>query len=238
MLKYAISKTALKNEIEKCTATVYGMKSLSEKEIIEKIKKHECSLTIAELTSAISLYNQVILESLREGYFLNLSILKASYSIKGIFDGKDSFLEDRKRLRLNISKGIALRKFIKEEREKLELEKIVAPEPRLKIIEVRDNISGAVIDKIVPGSLIDVSGHKFKIAGNNKECGLWFVAQDGTKTKTTYLIRNKPSLIIAEVPDLAPGEYRMKVVTQATSRKKILLQEPKTFEYQPVLNVK
>ena len=68
-------------------------------------------------------------------------------------------------------------------------------------------------------------GINIKIVGENADCGLWFVPASGDAVKAQIIVQNKPSTIIAMIPNLSAESYSLKVMTQYTGGKP--LKEPK-----------
>jgi hypothetical protein len=105
------------------------------------------------------------------------------------------------------------------------------------IDEVADAHSGTLNSALTPGGMLHIAGHKIKVEGDKPEVGLWFIAADGTRTKVTEnLAVNRPAEVIALVPALAPGAYRLEIVTQYTGSG-VTLKEARTIKAEPELTV-
>jgi hypothetical protein len=83
---------------------------------------------------------------------------------------------------------------------------------------------------------VEVRGYNLKIDGDSPACGLWFIDQNGAETKAEVIVENKPSRIIALIPDLPAGSYQVKVVTQFMGSAK-LLKTPRNFIFPKSLAV-
>ena len=105
-----------------------------------------------------------------------------------------------------------------------------------QIQEVKDTVSGTINEKITARGIVEVRGYNLKIEGDSPSCGLWFVGGDGKETKATVMAENKPSKIIALIPELTSGIYQVKVATQFSGGGKPLL-APKLFIYPKELTV-
>jgi hypothetical protein len=88
-----------------------------------------------------------------------------------------------------------------------------------------------VNDRFTPGGVIEVRGYNLRIEGDNPSCGLWFVDENGNETRAETIIENKPSRLLAMIPNLTTAAYQIKVVSQFTGGG-TLLKTPKTFTYQ------
>jgi hypothetical protein len=166
------------------------------------------------------------------GDTLNLPLLSTGFSITGVFEGAtDSFDPARHRLNVNVRKGTVLR----DAEQRVKLAKVTAASPQPQIIEVKDSVSAAVDTSLTANGAVELAGINIKIAGDKPENGLYFVSESGSETKAVTVITNKPSQLIALIPALAAGVYRVKVVTQYGSGKD--LKEPKTTLYPKILTV-
>jgi hypothetical protein len=89
-----------------------------------------------------------------------------------------------------------------------------------------------VNETLTPGGMFALAGHKIKIAGDNPECGVYFVnAEKATqRVKVSgHLADNTASRIVGIIPALAAGSYRVAVTTQYTVGG-TALKEPRTAE--------
>jgi hypothetical protein len=86
------------------------------------------------------------------------------------------------------------------------------------------------------GDDIIIEGDKLKIAPDDEAgLGVFFVDTGGVATPVTRrLTQNDPKHIIARVPALAAGQYRLQVVTRFSSSA-VLLKEPRVIEYDRLL---
>jgi hypothetical protein len=113
--------------------------------------------------------------------------------------------------------------------------KVNAPSPQPQVLEVKDSVSGQVDTILTAGGAVEIVGINIKIAGDNADCGLYFVTEGNSEFKAVTLVANKPSSVIALVPALAAGGYRVKIVTQYSGGKE--LKDPKITVYNKILQV-
>jgi hypothetical protein len=105
------------------------------------------------------------------------------------------------------------------------------------IDEIDDTHSGTLNSALTPGGMVHISGHKIKVEGDEPEAGVWFVAADGTRTKVSEnLAVNRTSEVVALVPALTAGNYKLEIVTRYTNGK-VLLKEPRAIKADPALTV-
>ncbi|MDR2537782.1 MAG: DUF4469 domain-containing protein, partial [Treponema sp.] len=98
--------------------------------------------------------------------------------------------------------------------------------------------TGSINGTLTLGRDVKLSGAKLKIAGDNPDVGLFFVPAGGgaeVKVDPSDLVVNNPSELIAVIPPLSAGIYRVKLVTQYSHGK--LLKTPHTFTFDKDLTV-
>jgi len=132
---------------------------------------------------------------------------------------------------VNLTKGMVIR----QAESQVAIEKTGTVTPQPQIMEVKDSVTGKVNELLTPGGVLEVWGNNIKIAGDNPDCGLWFVPGSGDPIKAQVIVQNKPSTLIVMIPMLAFGNYTLKLVTQFTGSN--LLKNPKTSFYLKGLTV-
>ncbi|GHT79962.1 hypothetical protein FACS1894130_10210 [Spirochaetia bacterium] len=123
----------------------------------------------------------------------------------------------------------------------------------LKIQVENEGIAGdgAYIDEIVdvhtdslnsvlsPGNMVHITGNKIKVEGSDAAVGVWFVSQaaGNTRTKVTEnLGLNKSAELMALIPPLSAGTYKLEIVTQVSGGS-VPLKEPRVITAEPELTV-
>jgi hypothetical protein len=106
------------------------------------------------------------------------------------------------------------------------------------IDEIADTHTGSLNGTITPGNMVHITGHKIKVEGEGPETGVWFVsAADGSRTKVAEnLGLNRPAEVMALVPALSAGKYRLEIVTRFTHGS-VPLKEPRVIAAAPELTV-
>jgi hypothetical protein len=233
MLNYFLLENLLTDRPDDYSAQTHSIATLDKEEIIARILNKGTLLTRTDILAVLNGFEETVADALLEGYSLTLPLFNASFSISGVFESPlDAFDPNRHKLNINLTKGTLLRKAEKEI--KLEKTNTVAALPNIQ--EVKDSISGTVNEKLTPKGVAEIRGYHLKIDGTDPTCGLWFVSGDGTETKAEVLVENKPSRIIAMLPDLPAGNYHVKVVTQHSGGG-TFVKTPKVFVYPKVLTV-
>jgi len=229
---YSTTENLLTERPDDLSAICYPASNFDKDAIFNEMMKRGTLLTKTDILAVLNLYEETIADILSSGNTVTTPLFNTSFSISGVFEGAmDSFDPSRHKLNINLTKGTMSRDA--EKRVKLEKTNAVAPMPLIQ--EVKDSISGSYNSKLTPGGVIELRGNTLKIDGDKPECGLWFVFEDGTETKAAVIVENKPSRIIAMIPNLVVGEYNVKIVTQYTGGK--VLKTPKTYVFNKTLIV-
>ncbi len=233
MLKYSLTENLLTERPDDYSAQTHSTASLDQEAIITRMLNRGTSLTRTDILAVLNSFTETVADALLEGNNVNLPLFNTAFSISGVFDGPlDNFDYNRHKLNINLTKGTVLRSAEKEI--KFEKTNVTTPQPQIQ--EVKDSISGAVNEKLTPNGVIEVRGYNLKIEGDESECGLWFVADNGNETKAEVLIENKPSRIIAMIPAISNGNYQVKIVTRYSTGG-FMLRTPKVYTYSKKLRV-
>ena len=233
MLKYSLVENLLTERPDDYSAMTHCLTSLDKEAIITRMLNKGTTLTRTDILAVLNNLEETIVSALLEGYNVTLPLFNTSFSISGVFESpSDSFDGNRHKLNINLTKGLKLREI--ESKVKFEKTNVTAPQPQIQ--EVKDSISGKVNEILTRKGVVEVRGYNLKIEGDNASCGLWFVAEDGKEFKAEVIIENKPSRIMAMIPEIAGESVQVKVVTQYTVGGKFLKQ-PKIFVYPKNLTV-
>ena len=233
MLKYFLVENLLTDRPDDLSAQTISMTTLDKEAVITRMLNRGTLLTRTDIVAVLNGFEETVEEVILEGNSLTLPLFNTSFSISGVFESPlDSFDGNRHKLNINLTKGTLLRKVEKN----VKFEKTNTSSPLPHIQEVKDSITGSVNDIVKTKGVIELRGYNLKIEGDDPKCGLWFVAENGTETKATVFVENKPSRIIAMTPALPAGNYRIKIVSQFTGGG-TFLRTPKHFIYPKTLTV-
>lgn len=231
MLKYSLVENILTGRPQDYSARMHVSQSYNKTKFIKRLLDKGTLVTETDAVAALNAIENTIVEIIAEGGTLNLPLFNTSFSISGVFEGPDDkFDSSRHKLNVNLAKGRLLR--ATEKRVSLEKTKAVSPQPQ--IFKVKDTISGKTNELLTPNGVIEVRGYNIKITGDDPSCGLWFIGNH-TEIKANILAENKPSTIIAIIPELSTGEYQLKLVTQYSGSN--MLKTPKEYTYPSLLKV-
>lgn len=234
MLKYSLVENLLTERTDDYSAQTHCTASLDKEAVITRMLNKGTLLTRTDILAVLNNLEETVVEALLEGNNLTLPLFNTSFSIAGVFDSPmDSFDANRHKLNVNLTKGLAVR----EAERKIHFEKTNTPAPQPQIQEVKDSMSGSVNEILSRNGVVEVRGYNLKIEGKEPSCGLWFVSDRGEEVKAEVIIENKPSRILAMIPQIEFNECQVKVVTQYTGGGKFL-KVPKQFVYPKNLQVK
>jgi len=232
MLKYSLIENLLTERTDDYMAVVQPLSSYAMDAVIAHLLKRGTSLTKTDVGAVVNAIQETVVDITNEGSTINTPLISTSFSISGVFEGPlDTFDPTRHKLNINITKGTLLRAL----EGNITLEKTTAVNPLPQILEVKDSVSGKVNDVLTPNGVVELFGNNIKIAGDDAECGLWFVPASGQALKAQVVVQNKPATIITMIPALPAGTYTLKVVTQYTGSK--LLKQPKICIFDKPLSV-
>ena len=104
---------------------------------------------------------------------------------------------------------------------------------------VTDTATGSTDGTITAGDDIRIEGDRLRIAPLDDEgLGVFFIDRDGQVFPITRrLTQNDPKTVIARVPDLPTGQYRLRMVTRFSTNAQ-LLKERRVIEYERLLTIK
>jgi len=232
MLQYSLTENLLTGRADNFTALTQSEGSFDKEAIITEMLRRGSLLTRTDILAVLNGYEETITNIIHDGGTVNTPLFNTSFSISGVFEGPmDAFDGNRHKLNVNLTKGILLRDI--ESQVAFEKTGTVVPQPT--ILEVKDSVSGKVNEQLTPGGVVELMGVNIKIVGENADCGLWFVPASGEAMKAQVIVQNKPSSLIAMIPNLSAGTYTLKEVTQYSGSN--LLKSPKTSFFNKTLTV-
>jgi hypothetical protein len=107
------------------------------------------------------------------------------------------------------------------------------------IDEITDVHTDSLNSVLTPDKMLHIRGHKIEVKGEGDAIGVWFVnqAEGNARTRVTENLGiNKGMEVMAEIPALAAGQYKLEIVTRY-SNGTVLLKEPRVIRAEPVLTV-
>jgi hypothetical protein len=234
MLEYTLEANELTDNPNDLRAQVVNVSSLTQGDLTHRIMKIGAGLTISDVTSVLEALKQVIADVIAEGGAVNTDLFNAFPSISGVFDSPDAPFEPSKhKVHIKLQPGIALRTAVGE----VKTRRVAAVVTGTVVTAVTDLKTGAINATLTPGHDAKVSGVKLRIAGTDPEVGLYLVPAtgDAVKVDLSDVVVNNPSELIALLPALPAGAYRLRIVTQYSSGK--FLKVPHTYLFDKELTV-
>jgi hypothetical protein len=109
------------------------------------------------------------------------------------------------------------------------------------IADFTDVSAEAVNETATPGGIFIIAGHKIKVAGTHADCGVYFVdavnaASVNREKVSGNLAENSAGKIIGKIPNIAPGKWKVQIITQYTGGS-FMLKTPRTIELAHELTV-
>jgi hypothetical protein len=235
---YLYENALTKENSNDFVARVSAERSLSVKDICEGASNRGgADISASAMEHAANLWLKEMAYQLCDGYSVNSGWFTASVHIKGVFDSpNEHFNPEKHSVLFEFQQGSLLRK----ELESISVDVLGVADTGLAIFQVTDVKTGSVNELLTPNRNLRISGHKFKIAGDNAANGIFFINQDTqerTPVDASDIVTNNPSELIVVIPALPAGTYKLEVTTQFGSNSKTLLNEPRTIVFDKLLSV-
>jgi hypothetical protein len=235
MLEYVLEENKLTDKPDDLHAQVINVMSYTQNDITDRILNIGAGLTRSDVVAVIEAEKQVITNIIAEGGAVNTELFNAFPSIAGVFNSPDeAFDHSKHKLRINLHPGVALRAAITQVKPK----RVAAVVSGTVITAVTDIKSGSINGTLTPGRNIKLSGAKLKLVGDKDEVGLYFVPVGGgaeIKVDPSDIVVNSPGEVMAVIPALSTGTYRVRIVTQYTAG--AFLKNPRTYTFDKDLTV-
>ncbi|WP_299163153.1 DNA-binding domain-containing protein [uncultured Tenacibaculum sp.] len=212
-MKYYLIENKLTEE-RNYIARVLTTRKINQTGLIKKMLRKRNLVSKTDIVAVLNSYYEEIIQSIKDGYAINLPLLNIGYSITGIFESSEnSFTKEKHKLHVKLNNG----RLINEVLQNIPLKKVVSPNSTTEITHLVDVTSKTINTIITSEGLFELSGNRLKIAGTHATIGLYFVAENGNEIKVTLFSRNNFKNIIAQAPQLSPGSYAIRIKTQVTS---------------------
>ncbi|MDR2205126.1 MAG: DUF4469 domain-containing protein [Flavobacteriaceae bacterium] len=219
-------------------ARVASERSLSVKDVCTSAAtRGGADVSAAAMEHAVNLWLKEMAYNLCDGFSVNTGYFVANAHIRGVFGSpEETFDKTKHTLSFDFVQGSQLRR----ELGSVMVEILGIADASLSIAQVIDVKTGSVNDLLTPNRNLRIAGSKLKIAGENTDCGIYFINQttgERTKVDATEIVTNNPSELIIIIPELAAGTYKVEVTTQFGGNSKQLLKDPRTATFDKILTV-
>lgn len=204
-------------------------RSISEDDLINMVVNRRTDFNPTTLKAVLGLFKDVTTECVLRGDSVKFGLGYFRLDVKGTFYGDNASWDSKKhRLSVNITPTGELREAVNSTNVKVR----GMASTGTFINTVTDVATGEVNVVLTEKGGVNVTGSKIKIAGDNPVNGLYLVHEE-TSSETlvpmTSMLTNDPSKIsFIMPPDLAPGDYKLKIVTQFSSGS-TTLKEPRSY---------
>jgi hypothetical protein len=208
-------------------------KTLRNADIARILKDAGSELSYETLLYILDQSDRVVREQLQRGYSVLTGVCQLSPRVTGSWVGAAAKFDPAKhKITLDIVPGAEMRAALKE----VGVEVLGVKDGGAFIGLVTDTATGATDGTVTAGDDIRIDGDKLKIAPDGEAgLGVFFVDADGAATPVTRrLTQNDPKRLIARVPELAAGQYTLRVVTRFAAGANTL-KEPRTIDYDMLL---
>jgi hypothetical protein len=235
MLEYTLEDNELTEKPGDLRAQVLNVTSYTQNDIVDRIMQIGAGLTRSDIVSVIEAEKQVISAIIADGGAVNTELFNAFPSISGVFDTPNApFDTGKHKVNIKLQPGVVLRSAVSQ----VKTRRIAAAVTGTVITSVTDLKTGSVNGTITPSRDLKFSGVKLKIAGDMDTVGIYFIHTAGSgvfKVDPSDIVVNNPSELIAVIPPLSAGTYRVRIITQYSPGK--YLKTPHTFTFDKDLTV-
>jgi hypothetical protein len=215
---------------------VINIASVNEDTLIERAIHNGFNGNAASMKAAHEAVKLEALKAAVRGELVTYGLAHIALDVEGVFIG------DAPTWNPAANKLVARLSPVKTLRETLKASPVrilgMAPDS-IAISSVADVASGKVNETLTPGGMAIIKGTRIKIAGDKPGVGLLLTNEDSKAVQqvpATAIGTNDPSKIMLVVPTLAPGSYRLSIVTQFSGGGR-LLNDPRTVTLSCVLVV-
>ena len=208
-LRYGLVSNHLTDEPNDCMAVVQDNETFSQEQIVERMLNRGTSVTKADALSVLEEYHRAVVDIIKEGNNVNTDLFSIYPSISGVFTNEsDGFDASRHSVKLNLNAGSRM----KEEIRNIELKKVSTFEP-IPVLQVFTDLkNNTVNESFTPGQIASIKGSLLKFDEADPQQGIFFLATDGSETRVTQLVKNKPSELLFFIPDsLTSGTFQVEV---------------------------
>lgn len=191
------------------TTTLYNS------DIAQRIVEKRTEYRPETIVNILGLADQEKASAVAEGNSVVDGMGQYMVNIGGVFDAVTDLFDPAKHsLGIGYTPGKVVRGMLADTAVKISKEAATGP----IIGKTLDIKTGSLNDRITAGKILKINGANLKIVGDEKQVGVFFIdSTDASKTfKSEMLVDNNPSEVKAEIPALADGQYKLRIVTQYT----------------------
>lgn len=209
---------------------------LKNEDIADRMIREGSEIKRDTLVSIINERDRIICENLMKGYSIQTGVCQYTPRVTGMWK-KDELEYDPNlhKVILDITPSEPVREALAN----INIQVLGVKNNGSAISLVTDTAIGRADGFITAGDDIQIEGDRLKVVGDESVVGVFFISEDGCRITqvTRRLTLNDPDRIIARVPSLPAGNYRLRIVTQYMQGY-VLLKSPHIIEYSRLLTVR
>lgn len=218
------------------SAVVTPQGHLKQDDIIEAIIEEGTELSRETLVDVVNRYNRFCAKFAVSGYDVDTGLVYLRPVLTGVFHDK---VYDPTKDTLYVAANQS--KTIREEIANTNVEITGEVPSPLSILNVVSVIEGMDPRTLKIGRNAVISGTYIRVEGDDPSVGVYLTSVDGStsvKLPDDCIARNDPRTVMILVPaDLAPGDYRLKIITQYTKGSGQQLLAPREATYHAPLTL-
>ncbi|MBG8554377.1 DNA-binding domain-containing protein [Hymenobacter guriensis] len=208
-IRYSLIENKLTAAPDDYRGQVQHNGSVTIEDILQKIARPGSTVTTAEGLAFWEELSQAVAAEIQAGNRVVSDLFVVSLGLTGTFDSaQDQFDAARHQLRVRVSPGIRLRRA----EQGLTVEQVRADAVQPVLDQAEDFTSNTTNDKLSKGGTVRLTGSRLKFDAADTKQGIFLVAANGTETRMTRVLTNKPSELLFLVPTAqVAGQYRVVV---------------------------
>lgn len=220
MMKYALYQNHLTEGGDDYMAIPQELDNKRIEDIIHQITGSGSILKETECVAVIHDFFKAIAKNLEEGHGFVSDYIRILPGLAGVYDSVDDHFDPERHQKLV---NIVASNVLKEAIEKVKVEKVGANARVPQIHQVFDLKSQKSDSVLTPGNLIELSGSRLKLNTESADEGIFLInASDDSEVKVDHVHTNKPSTLLAMLPDnLAAGTYNLEVRNRQEGNKNL-----------------
>jgi hypothetical protein len=216
-------------------ARVHSAKFLNVRDVCRTATgRGKANISAETMEYAVNLWFREMAYHLCNGCSVNTGWFIVSAVIRGVFGrSNEKFNSAKHSVAFDFKQGTLLRK----ELENVEVSIVGVAGSPLFVIQVMDTNTGSINNLLTPKRVVRINGAKLKIAGDNPANGVYFVNREKKeRIQADIIIANKPSELLALIPEMPAGTYSLEITTQYSGS--TTLKTPRTTVFHKPLTVK
>ena len=229
------------NELTKDVTNDYYLRpnilgTLYEDDIILRLEKKEIATKNVNGKAFVQLFLRECALAVSEGYNVVTGLFHATLGFTGVVYAKDlghNVAAGQVNARIALTQG----EYAREALTDLAVSVAEQPAPTGPVIQEVTNPVAGIPDTLNTGAMALLQGMRLAVKGDRPdEIGVYFTAVDGmtdpVRIPADRLSPNTPTRLQFVLPDnVTPGEWKVKVATQAGANPRIFIKEIREYEY-------